>query len=366
MTMKIVQVTSYYPPHLGGMENVVKEISNILASRNHDVEVFTSDSGLNKPKKTVSKNLKVYYMRSWEIAHTPIFPKLFLKLFTLPRDSIIHLHASQAFTPEIVMIISIIKKIPYIVHIHLDVDPSGFFGFLLEPYKKYILSAVLNKSDKVICLTEEQKKYASKKYNINIKNIEVVPNGVSKEFFIKRNKICNKKNYNLLFVGRLSPQKNLPFLIKSISQLKNKVTLNIVGDGEEKENIHKLIKDNNFKNIKMHGYKKGEELIRFYKESDLFLITSEKEGLSLSMLEAMAASLPVVGLDVPGVRELIHDCGVLVSKKSEKEYAKTIDNILSDKSLRKNLSQSSYKKAKKYTWEKVVDKLEKIYLKVGK
>ena len=57
--MKVVQVVSYYPPHLGGMENVAKEISENLAKRGHQVKVFTSDIGCKRDKLTSTKNLKI-------------------------------------------------------------------------------------------------------------------------------------------------------------------------------------------------------------------------------------------------------------------------------------------------------------------
>ena len=75
---------------------------------------------------------RVHYLKSIEFAHTPILFTLFFRLLVLPRHSLIHLHVSHAFAPEIVYLISKLKGIPYIAHIHLDVDPSGPLGFLLR------------------------------------------------------------------------------------------------------------------------------------------------------------------------------------------------------------------------------------------
>ena len=153
--MKIVQITSFYPPHLGGMENVVKEISENSAKRGHQVTVFTSDIGCKKDKLISTKNLKIHYLKSFEIAHTPIIPSLFFELLKIPRDSIMHLHIAQSFTPEIVSLVSKIRKIPYVVHIHIDVRPSGKLGFLLPLYKKVFLKRVLRSASKIIVLGKE-------------------------------------------------------------------------------------------------------------------------------------------------------------------------------------------------------------------
>lgn len=135
--MKIVQIISYYPPHLGGMENVAKEISESLAKRGHQVKVFTSDIGCPKNKQLKSiKNLKINYLKSWEFSYIPVIRSLYNELVKIPKDSIMHVHVAQAFIPEIVYLVSKIKKIPYITHIHGDTKPSGKFGFLLSLYKR--------------------------------------------------------------------------------------------------------------------------------------------------------------------------------------------------------------------------------------
>src|SRR5258707_543516 len=94
-----------------------------------------------------------------------------------------------------------LKKIPYVTHIHLDVDPSGPLGFLLTPYKKIFLRLVLNRARKVICLSDEQKQQMVDKYRLNPDRIVVIPNAVTEKFFI--HKEFPTPDARLLFVGRL-------------------------------------------------------------------------------------------------------------------------------------------------------------------
>jgi len=112
--MNIIQVFPYYPPHLGGAEQRIKDISERLAKERHKVEVFTSDIGCEKGKLKNKKNLNINYLKSWEFAHTPIIPSLFSRLMKIPKDSIMHVHIAQALTPEIVWLVSKIRKIPKI------------------------------------------------------------------------------------------------------------------------------------------------------------------------------------------------------------------------------------------------------------
>lgn len=359
--MKIIQVVAYYPPHLGGMEKVAQEISERLAAKGHRVEVFTSDIGCKNEKLESNKNLIINYLKSFEVAHTPIAFSLFFKLLKEPRNSIIHLHVSQAFFPEVVYLISRIKKIPYIAHMHLDVGPSGKLGFLLKPYKKFLLKVVLGKASKIICLTEDQKLYFSKKYALPLNMFDVVPNGVGKEFFLNKKLPQAKEITNLLYVGRLSTQKNIPLLIESISFIQKKVHLDVVGDGEEMKAIENSIRKFKLSNVILHGRKTGINLLEYFQKADIFVVTSKKEGLSLSMLEAMAAGLPIVGNDVPGVRELIYDCGILVSNSSPESFAEALDNLISDIVLQRNLSKRAQKKAICFSWDHLIEKIEAIY-----
>jgi len=175
--MKIVQVSAHYPPHLGGIQNVAREISERLAKRGHSVEVFTSNIGCPKEKQLKSSgNLKINYLQALEFAHTPIIFSLFWKLMKIPKDSIIHLHIAQAFIPEVVWLVSKIKGIKYFSHVHGDTEPSGKLGFLLEIYKKYVLKKVLKDGERIITLNKDYQNLISQKYCINKDKISVIPN----------------------------------------------------------------------------------------------------------------------------------------------------------------------------------------------
>src|SRR5437763_1394930 len=141
ITPTIVQVTSYYPPHLGGMENVAAQIAEGFVDKGYAVSVYTSDIGYSR-NAVISSKSQVHYLKAIEFAHTPIIFTLFFRLLALPRHSLIHLHVAQAFAPEIVYLISKLKGIPYVAHIHYAANHSGPWGFLLRPYKKWFLKSV--------------------------------------------------------------------------------------------------------------------------------------------------------------------------------------------------------------------------------
>lgn len=359
----IVQVTSYYPPHLGGMENVVAQITEGFVEKGYSVSVYTSNMGYTR-KEAYKSKAQIHYLNSIEFAHTPIIFTLFFRLLALSRHSLIHLHVAQAFSPEMVYAASKLRRIPYVAHIHLDVDPSGPFGFLLGTYKKLFLKRVLQSAAKIICLSESQKKLIAFKYALSVESIVVIPNGVSETYFTGK-KTSENAVPHLLFVGRLAVQKNLPLLIEAISRMQVSAFLDVVGEGEEREKIEALIQKYELKNVKLHGRKTNKDLIKLYRLADIFVLPSLKEGLSLAMLEALAAGLPVVATDSPEIRSILDDCGILIQHPTATNYAKALDEALSSKDTLQKLSIASVKKARSYSWKNVLDVTEDLYREIN-
>ncbi len=359
MNKHIVHIVSYFPPHIGGTETVAKELAEGLYTKGYSVEVITTDIGIKESEK-IKSGLPVSYLRSIQLAHTPIPFLLFLKLLKLPKNSLIHLHLAQAFIPEIVAIASLILRIPYITHIHLDVAPSGKLGFLLEPYKKFILKRVIQHSKKVICLTQSQKIFIASKYSIDPRKISVIPNGIQNTFFIEAKHQLEKAK-KLLFVGRLSIQKNIPLLIEALSLIHEPIQMDIVGTGEEENHIKNLINHYKLKNVYLHGKKTGDSLLSFYKNADVFILPSKQEGFPVALLEAMSAGLPIIATSNDGTEALIHNNGVIVKPPTPQNFANTILKIIQNKEIRTKYSFESKRIASKFLWPNVINKFIKLY-----
>lgn len=358
----IVHVTSYYPPHLGGMERGTALRAESFEARGYPVSVYTSDIGYS-PKALPGSKVHVHYLKSIEVAHTPIIFTLFFRLLVLPRQALIHLHVAQAFSPEIVYLVSKLRGIPYLAHIHLDVDPSGPLGFLLETYKNIFLKRVLKSAAKIMCQTEQQKQLIASKYGLPLHTIAVIPNGVGEEYFVSKKTNQNSVPH-LLFVGRLAAQKNLPLLIEAVSKLRTSIFLDIVGEGELKEKLEAVIQKYNLQNIHLHGKKTGKELLDFYRLADVFVLPSVKEGISNAMLEALAAGLPVVASDSPEMRQILGECGILIQEPTAASYAKALDELLSNKQAIQHLRVLSVQIASSYSWKKVLDATEELYTEI--
>lgn len=364
---QIVQVCAYFPPHIGGMEVVVRELSLELSEGKFPVKIFTSNiQAKNEPAQESKTNLLIRRLRSIEFAHTPIIWTLPFRLMTLPKKSILHIHIAQAGLPEIVWLVAKIRRMPFIAHFHLDVGPSGLLGSLFLLYKKYILGSVLRAADKVIVFSEEQSALVQTLYRLKKEKLAIIPNGVGVEFFSDRPRQYPKDRLSLLYVGRLAIQKRVDRLLEALALLQTPVELVIVGDGEDRGKLENLAEQLKLSNVRFEGGKYGSELLAHYLQADIFLIPSDKEGMPLVVLEAMAAGLPVIGSDVLGIRELVSGTGVLVSNPSGETFATAITKTICEEGLLAALSQRSHEKAKKYSWKLITKQIEAVYLEILK
>ncbi len=358
----IAQVCAYYPPHVGGLERVAKMCAEELSKRRYSVRVITSsDAGIKKGMKK-DGNLQVTALWNFEFAHTPVAPTLLWHLLRLPRNSLIHLHLAHAYYPELVLLASKLRGIPYVAHFHLDVGPSGFFGPIFLAYKRLLWGPVLQYARRVITCSQDQASVVERKFGVKKENIVVIPNAVSDDFFSNRVYIPPIKTFHLLYIGRLSVQKRVEHLIEAVSRLSIPAHLTIVGDGEERSKLEEFVRKLKLTNVSFEGRKNDVEMQEYHRKNDVFLISSDKEGgTPLVALEAMASGLPVIGTNVSGIREFLQGVGVLVDKPYVENFAEAVEMLWFAPEKLVALSRQSVEKAKKYGWSRFTDQLEEVY-----
>ncbi len=165
--------------------------------------------------------------------------------------------------------------------------------------------------------------------------IAVIPNAVEISEFAPHQNIYGKR---VGFIGRLDPIKRIDDLITAISLLPDDVTLNIYGEGGERSQIESMVDALNLtQRVKLHGAVQGP--VEVLAGMDLLVLPSDAEGFGLVLIEAMAAGVPVIGTNVPGIRDVIVDGknGILAPPRNPRALANAIERILSDESLRKTL-----------------------------
>jgi glycosyltransferase involved in cell wall biosynthesis len=364
--MKIIHITTGYPPRLGGMENVVKELAERTAGLGHDVSVFTSS--IKGSLKTEKKGrLTVHRLFNIGINRVPdIMPSLPFKLLrSVDSKTIIHVHYVLNPFIDIAFAASKFRRAKIVTHLHIDPSPTGVFGCLNPSYKEHIWKNVLPASNVVICQTQDFVEVAVG-YNVPRSKCVVVPNGVDRTKFKYRNSTTITSPIKILFVGRLNKQKNIPRLLEAFKlfQKNHQVVLRIIGEGEDRKMIEDYIKDNNISNIEMAGVLTGEKLAAAYASSDIFVLTSDAESFPLVLLEASASGIPIVASNIPGVREFLKGIAVLVEPNPE-NFAAAMANLVEDSQLRKELVSKASEKVSNYDWDRITEQVVDIYRKIN-
>jgi len=365
MTQKldIVEVSAYYPPHLGGQENAVRNLATALVAVNRTVRVVTSNLG-GKVGVANENGVQVSRLRSVEVAHSAIiWNLLWWLIFRCTKRTVVHLHIGQAYTPEIVWLASKLRGFKYIAHMHIEPRQSGAAGRFLGVYKKYFLRRSLRAAAVVLVLNKEHAEVMRNEYGCT-QTIEVVSNGVEEDFFnLKRKKLTrsHKAGLRLLFVGRLSPQKNLLELLTALTKANTETSLTIAGDGELRHEIESTIKEKSLSNVQLLGNVNKSQVLHLYDQHDALILPSLYEAQPLVLLEAMAVRIPIIGTNVMGIAETIQGIG-LICEPDANSLAHTIDLFYKqDKATIEEMTRKGYEKASSLRWSNLLKQYITIY-----
>jgi len=186
-------------------------------------------------------------------------------------------------------------------------------------------------------------------------NIQVIPNGVDVNLF---NLIPGAIKENVvLTVGRLIKRKGIDQLIRAFSlldgSLREKYKIRIIGEGPEKEHLTSLARRLNIQDrVEFSGVVQGKALIDAYNRAKIFALTSFNEGMSNTVLEAMACGLPVLGTDIRGINDIIQNGeeGFLVPPRDPRKTSLALEKLLSNDSLRQSMGERGREKTRGFRW----------------
>ena len=218
--------------------------------------------------------------------------------------------------------------------------------------------------DKAIAVSNRVKIENCKNLKFKEDKVIVVYNGI--DLPQKSNKVVDKGSFILGAVGNLYQDKgyinllrSIPEVIKSIPNLK----VIIIGEGNERSKLEKYINDHNLENyVNLIGRKNNvRELIPVF---DVWIMVSLREGFSLAVLEAMAASLPVIATDVGGNSEAIinEESGIIIETNSTEGIVSSIKYLYLNKGKRDQFASNAYSRYRNYfTTQKMMEGLYQLY-----
>jgi len=243
------------------------------------------------------------------------------------------------------------------------------FVFVLEGYTPLEAKTARHANSRIAISNFEAGIY-KKRHGVDS---EVLYVGVdTKRFFIGKDKgdqfrkcLVPDGEILILTVCRIEPRKDLFTLIKAAKILKErgeKLKFVIVGDGILKEEITRLIKNNNLQDyVIMAGFVSDDELPEYYAAADIFLLTSKEEWFGIVFLEAMSAGLPIITTDVDACPEVVGECGLFFRRGDFFQLIENITSLTGNPDLLSRLSLKAQERSKIFNWNSQIIKYQRAY-----
>jgi glycosyltransferase involved in cell wall biosynthesis len=373
--MRIAMLADVYKPRISGVTNHISLTKRYLENAGHEVFVFTfgdEEYPDDEPNVIRSPGLHLvdtgYYLN---VRYSLPAQKL------LRTMDIVHVH-HPFLSGRLAVRYCKPRSIPIVFtnHTRYDLYAQAYLPIIPDMLGEVFLQAYLpsfcRECDLVIAPSEGMRDVLLR-FGVSTP-IEVSPNGVELSPFqvsvdpIPRSELGFKEeDVLLIYTGRLGPEKNLPLLLRAFagtSKAYDHLGLILVGDGPERENLEDRVR---YMGIEEHvcftGMVPYYELPRYLAAADIFTTASVTEVHPLSVIEAMAAGLPVLGVRSPGVADIVEEdrTGYLAQEEDIAIFTAKMVRMVTDQESRVRMSLRASQVASDYAIEHTVDILQDHY-----
>ncbi len=351
---------------IGGHAIFCHELSAKQADLGHRVRVFTTRKKGEPDYQSVKRGYEITRLNRvwmpWDSMRmsNPVTPSLYGAIRNQKWD-LIDAHSPLFWMTALSVKAALDSRVPAIMTVH------GFLALrdcLTNLSQKAYLRSVgvwaLRNSSRVICLTKSDAQEAIR-LGVAGRKISVIPVAVDLETF----RPYGDKRNSIVWIGRLVPEKGLETLLRALIMLRGKAITRvvIVGDGPLRNRLisqaHALgISDIVTFRLKMDRY----DVSKLLQESRVFVLPSVREGLPMTLLEAMASGNTIVTSDLPPIREILGDAGLYFTPGKSYELANALMQALNDKGLQREKGRGAREIVeKRFGWNVVLPKLEELY-----
>lgn len=367
--MKVLIPIPHYYPVIGGIETWTKNIAENLVEK---AEIFVVTGKIkNYPNQEEQKGVKIWRVSLFSLSNLSVSPFVcilsslpfifFKSLYLIKKEKIDILHCQGFLSSLLGFLLSRLTKVSYLTTVQRLESKRN-------PLKNFIYRQA------AVCIAASQAIKRNFK-EIDCKNIEVIPNGIDLTRFenLDRQKSRQKIGLNGEFVvmtaARLEKVKGIDYLIEAIKLIEAgprpiNIRLIVIGDGSEKENLEDLVVKLDLKDkVEFLGEIPNKEIPAYLVAADCFCLPSLKEGFGIAILEAQAATIPVVGTKIGGILDLVIDnkTGILVELGNSEVIAQALFKVYSQPEFARNLAQNAKKNLNNYDWQIIALKVFKLY-----
>ena len=383
--MNIGLFTDAYVPSVNGVVTSVETLKKALEQKGHTVYIVT----VGQDSKTYDYNEKERILRIpgiplgiYDYRMSSIYPLKVINLIKSWNLELIHSHtelsmgifarlfAKQYNIPLVHTYHTMYKDYTWYVSRNVK-----FFDMGCKKAVEYISKFYCdNTADAFIVPTVKTYHLFRDEYHYD-KDIYIVPTGLDASRFYKENsdklKVTRlrrylgykRKDFVMLFVGRLAQEKNVPFLFDVIEKTKNKnIKLLIVGYGPDEDKYKKEVKERSLEDrIKFTGKVAWIDMPNYYHVSNAFITASTTETQGLTVIEALAASLPVICIDDDSFKSAVVDNFNGRIFKDEKECLEIVEELSTNKLELNNLTDKAEGSIKKYSLSSFAESVLEVY-----
>ncbi|RHB40533.1 glycosyltransferase [Enterocloster aldenensis] len=358
------------PSREGGIETVVEELSTRMVKLNNHVTCYNRSGHHVSGKEYDNEVLQEY--KGVKLRSVATLDKKGLAAITssisgafsaaLGKHDVVHFHAegpsAMCWLPKLFG-----KKI--IVTIHGLDHQRAKWGKIASTYIMLGEKSAVKYADEIIVLSENVQQYFMNSYN---KKTIFIPNGVvrpeTKDICIINREYGLERDCYILFLGRLVPEKGLRYLIEAFKNVNTYKKLVIAGGSSDTNGFLKELKkiageDNR---IIFTGFVSGRILEELYSNAYVYVLPSDLEGMSLTLLEAMSYGNCCIVSDIPECTSIVQDKAIIFEKGNtidlQRKLQMLCDNIDIVKSFKTNVSDFI---CSQYSWDDVVKRTLELY-----
>lgn len=363
--MKIAFITEVYPPETakGGIGTYTKELAEELASRGHEVHVFSRGeqtsrkeiNDVNVHRKSFSKIRRVVDMFRFSYWAARNIRENDFDIVEAPN------YRSQGiFVPYLVNSKYVVRlSTPSFKDDEITMPPRRGLRKIESLIRYWLEKKATESADFVISNTESNLDLIKEKYSLP--ETKVIPHGLSEPELENK---ADQEAARILFVGRLDDRKNPEGLIRAIPHIENQIDqgfeVHFVGnkDEERKNYLLEELNQENSEKVFFHGFVEREKLNELYSKADVLVAPSIYESFGMIYIEAMSFGLPVVGSNRGGGQELI-EAGFAVDPDDYQEIGRKVVKALNNKDKLSNRAREEFKD--NYSIEKMTDRTINVY-----
>jgi len=375
--MRVLLLNYEYPPVGGGAGYATANIARSLVEMGVDAEVLTSRINSEEDGEVVD-GVPIHRVWSWRVnihdcglrgAYT------YVMAAALKRRQ---LHAERGYDLEhyffsmptglLTLLPGASHPVPYIVSLRGS-DVPGYDPFnrkvqMIHALLKPVTRRIWNRASKVVALSSSLADTA--RQTAPDLDIDVIPNGIDTEHFSPPERRSSRSRIRLVTVARLLERKGIQTILEACAKpTPLPINLQIIGTGPYEHELRGMVDWLGLGDrVEFLGYVPNEELPRYYRKSDIFVLPSETESFGLVFAEAMSCGLPIAASDVGGIPETVRHGidGLLCPPGDPARLRENIIQLMSSAEARKEISDSQRQRIlEHYPWGHIASRYADVY-----